>query len=126
MLQVMPYSTNPFLPKARRDAVNLVRLKGFGVRQAAARIGVSPGTISKWLRKAPQDGRLGIPTLSSAPHTHPNAVAPEIETAIIAERRRHERCGEAIHQTLLRKGIVVSLPTVQRTLRRHGLLREWN
>lgn len=126
MLQLMPYSQNPFLPKARRDAVNLVRLKGFGVRQAAERIGVSPGTISKWLQKAPVDGRCGIPTLSSAPHTHPNAIAPEIVSAIIAERRKHGRCGEAVHQALLRQGIVVSLPTVQRTLRRHGLVREWS
>lgn len=120
----MAYSKNPFLPGARRDAVNLVRLKGFTVRKAAERIGVSSGTISKWLKKAPEDTRRGILTLSSAPHVHPNQISQEIEDRIVAERKKHKRCGKVIWETLKRENIMVSLNTIQRILDRHGLLKK--
>ncbi len=125
MLEGMAYSLNPFLPRVRMSAVLLVR-KGWSVRQTARYIGVSPGTISKWTKKAPLDGRSTIPTQSSRPHNSPFSIPMEIERMIIAERQKHQRCGQVIHQVLIRQGVPVSLSTVQRVLDRNKLTNAYS
>lgn len=119
----MPYSLNPHLPRVRRDAVRLVR-EGWSLRAVARHTGFHFATISKWVQRAPDDGRMVVPTRSSRPHEHPHALPREVVTAIIEERRRHHRCAEVIHQTLLQRGIRVGLSSVKRTLKRQHLLRE--
>ena len=126
MLQGMAYTSSPFLPSVRRNAVNLVRVKGWGVRKAARYVGVAPGTISKWLARAPHGLQDGIPTLSSAPHTHPNQISREIEQLIVDERKAHGRCGQVIWETVKQRGITVSLNTVHRVLDRHGLTKKYS
>lgn len=121
----MAYSTNPFLPRVRMTAVLLVR-KGWTVRQTARYIGVAPGTVSKWMQRAPADGREGIPTKSSRPHTSPGKLAPDIEAMIVDERQRTNRCGQVIHHVLNRRGVVVSLTTVHRVLDRYRLTRAYS
>ena len=121
----MSYSTNPLLPRARMSAVILVR-KGWSVRQVARHLSLSPGTVSKWVKKAPTDARCGIPTLSSRPHHSPNHISTKIEEAILAERRKHQRCGQVIHHQLVKQGIRVSLSTVQRVLSRNGLTKKYS
>jgi transposase InsO family protein len=121
----MSYSKNPFLPRARMSAVLLVR-NGWSLRQTARHLSVSPGTISKWMRKAPSDGRAGIITLSSKPLNSPNRITKEIEQAIIKERNQTHRCGQVIHQLLLRKDFNVSLSTVHRVLGRHHLTKKYS
>ena len=106
--------------------MNLVRVKGWGVREAARYVGVMPGTISKWLAKAPHDLRAGIPTLSSAPHTHPNQISRDIERMIVDERKKHGRCGQVVWETLKQRGVDVSVNTVQRVLDRHGLIKKYS
>lgn len=125
MLEGMAYSLNPFLPRVRMSAVLLVR-KGWSVRQTARYIGVSPGSVSKWMKKAPLDGRLAIPTQSSRPHNSPFSISGEIERMIIKERNLHRRCGQVIHQVLLKKGVLVSLSTVQRVLDRNKLTNAYS
>ena len=122
----MAYTTNPFLPRVRMEAVNLVRLKGWGVREAARYIGVAPGTISKWIARAPYKGSAGIPTLSSAPQTHPNAIPKSIEALIVKERKKHGRCGQVIWKTLEARGIAVGLNTVHRVLDRYSLTKKYS
>lgn len=68
--------------------------------------------------------RQTLPTLSSRPHSHPQALAPEIVAAIIEERQKHHRCAEVIQYSLSQRGIFVSLSSVKRTLKRHHLLKE--
>lgn len=65
-----------------------------------------------------------IPTESSRPYSHPQALPAEVVRQIIQKRLERERCGEIIHQALLKEGVMVSLSSVQRTLRRCGLLKE--
>ena len=106
------------------QAVLLVR-DGWTVRKVARRFGVSPGTVSKWVARAPCDGRMTIPTRSSQPHTSPNRIDPVIEQLIVDERTRSGRCGQVVHHVLTTKhGVSVSLPTVQRVLKRRGLITE--
>lgn len=127
-MEDMAYSKNPYLPRVRMSAVLLVR-RGWSVRQTARYIGVSPGTVSKWMRKASllTDGRDGIPTLSSRPYTTPNRISPKVEKAVIKERKRTNRCGQVIHHVLTTKyGISVSLSTVHRVLDRNGLTKKYS
>lgn len=121
----MAYSKNPLLPRARMSAVLLVR-RGWSVRQTARHFSVSPGTVSKWVKKAPEDGRFGIPTSSSRPRSSPGRVDWKIERAIVEERLRHNRCGQVVHHELAKQGVEVSLSTVHRVLDRRGLTKKRN
>lgn len=120
----MAYSLNPHLGKVRRDAVRLVKQHGWSMRKVALRFGVEPSTISRWCAKDPTGGWREIPTLSAAPKRHPNALHKRIVSAIIAKRVARNRCGQVIYRELKAEGILVSLCSVQRTLRRCHLLKE--
>lgn len=119
----MSYTINPSIPKVRRDAANLV-YKGWGVRKVALRYGVSPGTITKWVKKAKVYGYHPIPTLSSRPKHHPRELQNDLVWKIFQQRIKNRRCSEVVHQELLNQGITVSLSSVKRTLDRGGLLKK--
>jgi transposase InsO family protein len=104
------------------QAVLLAR-KGWSTRQVARYLGYNQSSIVRWVAKAPFDGRETIPTISSKPKTHPHSLTPETVDAIIEERLKHNRCAEVVHETLAKRGVVVSLSSVKRTLKRHELLR---
>ena len=118
----MAYTTNPHVPKVRMQAVNLF-YEGWAVRKVARHFGVSPGAISKWKAKDHSYGLRPIPTRSSRPHSHPQALPQEIVDNIVRLRMRHHRCAEVIHQELLNQGVSVSLSSVKRTLERKELIR---
>jgi transposase InsO family protein len=118
----MAYSNNPNLPRVRMKAVLLVR-KGWSIRKAARYVGFSHGSLITWLKKSPRDGRSVIPTLSSAPKFHPNALSQEKVNAIVNQRKKNNRCAEVVHKELQNQGIVVSLSSVERTLERRGLIK---
>lgn len=119
----MPYTSNPKMPKLRMEAVKLMR-KGWGIRQIARHTGFYPSTISRWIKRAPNDERRVIPTQSSRPHSHPRALSQTIINRIVALRLKHRRCGEVIHHLLKQEGITVSLRTVKRVMKRKGLVKE--
>jgi|SRR3989339_494993 len=119
----MSYSTNPHLPRIRREAVQLVR-KGWKVREVARYTGYAPGTISKWVQRAPEHGKAFVPTKSSRPSSHPRALDQQTIDAIVAMRLKHRRCSEVIHHLLQEQGTIVSLSSVKRVLKRKGLLKE--
>lgn len=119
----MPYTKNPYLPKLRMQTVMLVR-NGWSIRAAARHVGVEPSTVSRWVAKAPEDGRCNIPTLSSRPKHNPNALDPKVIKMIVDLRQKHHRCSEVIHQELLNQGVTVCLNSVKRTLDRHNLIKK--
>lgn len=118
----MPYTSNPHLPKLRMEAVKLVR-KGWGIRQVARHTGFQPSTISRWIKRAPEDARYVIPTESSRPHHHPRQLPQATINRIVALRLQHKRCAEVIHHLLKQEGITTSLRTVKRVLKRKGLTK---
>lgn len=118
----MPYTTNPHLPRVRGEAVKLVRL-GWGIRKVARHLGFQPSTIMRWARKGMQSSKNNIPTESSRPHHHPQALKADTVAAILRCRKKHRRCSEVIHYLLKQEGVMVSLSSVKRTLKRHGLLK---
>jgi transposase InsO family protein len=117
------YTSNPNMPKVRRDAALMVH-KGYTVTQVALRYGVGTSTISKWVKKAKVIGIHPIPTESSRPHHHPSQLSEEVVWKIFQKRLLIKRCAEVVHQELLNEGVTVSLPSVKRTLDRSGLLKK--
>lgn len=117
----MAYQSNPFAPKARMDAVKLVRA-GWSMRKVARYVGCSHSAVIKWVQRAPGDRRMRtIPTLSSRPYHHPHELSAELVKTIIAYREKYRRCAEVIHWHLLKDGHVVSLSSVKRTLKRNHM-----
>ena len=120
----MAYSLNPHLPRVRREAVYLVKQKGWSTRKVARYFGYSQSVIVKWCAKDPTGGYRRIETRSSKPKTSPRALSRDIVQAIIKKRVGRRRCGQVIHRELLADGISVSLCSVQRTLSRCHLLKK--
>jgi transposase InsO family protein len=118
----MAYTNNPKAPKVRRDAV--LFSDKHGVRCAARHYGVSPGTISKWRKRAVKIGLHPIPTRSSRPKHHPAQLSNELVWKIYHTRILRNRCAEVVHQELINEGIVVSLSTVKRVLDRMHLTKK--
>ncbi len=117
----MAYSTNPYAPRARREAINLVLLHGFTAASAARKTGVHRSTIGRWLaRPEAKDQRKLLPTRSSRPHSHPRTIAESVVKRILELRWQLKRCAEVIWHVLRREGVVVSLSSVGRVLARHN------
>lgn len=116
------YTKNPNMPKVRRDAVNMA--KKSGVRASARYFGFHPGTISKWMKKAPSNGRMVIPTKSSKPNSHPYALSKDIVSKIIEKRLELRRCAEVVFEELKNEDVKTSLSSVKRTLDRSGLINK--
>lgn len=119
----MPYTQNPHLPKVRWEAIKLAR-DGLSTRKIATKIGWSQSAVSQWVRKAGPGWYGPYPTESSRPKKSPRTLSADVVSAIIKKREGRRRCGQVIHQELLREGVSVSLSSVQRTLKRCHLLKE--
>lgn len=119
----MSYTTNPHMPKVRKEAVKLVR-SGWSIRKTARHFGVYPSTVLRWKRKAKilRSNAL-IPTLSSRPDYCPHTMSDELVAKVLDYRRRYRRCAQVLHFLLLRDGYQVSLSSVKRTLRRNNCSR---
>lgn len=118
----MAYTTNPHLPRVRMEAVKLVR-SGWSTRAAARHLGFSQAAIVQWAKRAPEDGRRVIPTLSSRPLHHPNELPDAIVFRILKLRRERNQCAEILQYRLQQEGVIVSLSSVKRTLCRHQMSR---
>jgi transposase InsO family protein len=120
----MAYTTNPHLPKVRRDAVNLVKYRKWSIRKVAKHTGYNPSTISRWCKHPCANGWNIIPTRSSRPKRSPKALDKAIVEKIIETRMKKRRCGQVVYHQLNKEGIKVSLSSVQRTLDRCHLLKK--
>ena len=150
----MAYYKGKDVEKARGNAIKEVILDKRTVAQVARRFGKSRSTIYRWKKKwkaqqvvlLENPGRpsrpLGekfrwqyvkwdIPTLSSAPKMHPNALSEDVVAAIMRVRRQKYECAEIIQYKLREQGLIVSLSSVKRTVKRNELWRKkrkyhWN
>ena len=120
----MAYTKNPHMPRVRREAVYLVKQKGWSTRKVARHLGYTQSAVVKWCGKDPTGGLRKIETLSSRPKTSPQALPRSVVVAIIKKRIGRRRCGQVIHRELLNDNVTVSLSSVQRTLKRCHLVKE--
>ena len=150
----MAYYRGKDIEKSRGNAMQEVILEKRSVAQVARRFGKNRSTIYRWIKKwrmqqnvlLENPGRpsrpLGkafrwqyvkwnIPTLSSAPKTHPNALNENIVATILRVRQCKYECAEIIHYKLAKEGINVSLSSIKRVIKRNELWRKkrryrWN
>lgn len=119
----MPYTTNPHMPRLRMKSAQLVLRDGWSTRKVARHTGFNQSTIVRWVTQARKTNRLILPTCSSRPHTHPDALPFEIVKRILELRSERDQCAEILHHRLITEGILVSLSSVKRVLRRFGISR---
>lgn len=119
----MAYTTNPHIPRIRREAAQLVR-RGWSTRKVARHFGFSQSVIVKWYKKSFTYGYHPIPTQSSRPKSHAHQLRKEIIERIVFLRKQHGRTSEVVHQQLLNEGVKVSLNSVRRTIDRTGLMKK--
>ena len=150
----MAYYRGKDIEKSRGNAMQEVILEKRSIVQVARRFGKNRSTIYRWIKKwrmqqnvlLENPGRpsrpLGkafrwqyvkwnIPTLSSAPKTHPSALNENIVAAILRIRQCKYECAEIIHYKLAKEGINVSLSSIKRVIKRNELWRRkrryrWN
>ena len=140
----MAYSTNPYLPKARAFAMQLLIREQLPVQTVANRCGVHRSTVWRWKRKwdvLNQDVQMDnpnrprrvysrenhlsrcawrIPTDSARPRTSPTAVSEDLARLVLAVRAQLKRCAEVVwHHLVTVLAVSVSLSSVRRILRRH-------
>ena len=116
----MSYTTNPKLPRLRMNIARLVTREGWSTRQAARHSGYNQSTIVRWVREARTSNQSVIPTRSARPDHHPHALSPVVVRRIVELRLERQQCAEILHHRLAQEGIMVSLSSVKRTLRRRG------
>lgn len=145
----MAYSTNPYLPKARAIAMQLLVRDRLPLQVVANRCGIHRTTVWRWKRKwdalnqhvqltnhnrpqriAGTQFRLAaccwrIDTASSRPRQHPWTITEEIIRHVLTVREQLKRCAEVVWYHLTHIGdecgrtIRISLSSVRRILRRH-------
>jgi len=140
----MAYSINPNLPKARAIAMQLLIREQLPLQTVANRCGVHRSTIWRWKQKWDEINKhvqftnpnrpsrpvsmankltachWQIITVTSRPHSSPNAIPNEIVELILKVRAELKRCAEVVwHHLNTVLGVVVSLSSVRRILRRH-------
>jgi len=121
----MAYTSNPHIPRVRREAAYLVH-QGWSTRKVARRFGVNQSTVVRWAAKARTIGYHPIPTRSSKPKHHPRQLSEELVRKIVAKRLELRRSAEVVHKALQEEGVVVSTSSVKRTLdRQHLLKKRW-
>ncbi|MDD3735442.1 MAG: integrase core domain-containing protein [Candidatus Pacebacteria bacterium] len=118
----MADTTNPKLPKLRKQLANLVIKDGWNSYKVARYSGYNHSTILRWVQKSKESNLRTIPTLSSKPFHHPRELSQEVKDKIIEYRYQYRRCAEVIHHFLIRDGYKVSLSSVERTLKRNNLV----
>lgn len=104
------------------EAVRYVEA-GHSFREAAAHFGYAPHTIWGWMQRKGASNAHQISTRSSRPHHHPHEISPEIVERIVEMRKERGQCAEILHHRLLQEGVLVSLSSVKRTLKREGVTR---
>jgi transposase InsO family protein len=119
----------------RLDAVRTV-LAGASVTEVAAQVGVSRQSVHAWVGRYLSEGVGGLTDRSSRPRSCPHQAPELVEQVVIELRREHPRWGaKRIRLELLRRGApwrpdvrlaeseVPSTSTINRILRRHGLVK---
>ena len=150
----MAYYRGKDIEKSRGNAIKELIIEKRSVAQVARRFGKNRSTIYRWKKKWEmqqtvllenpgrpsrplgkvfrwRDVKWDIPTRSSAPKTHPNALNSDTVAAIMHIRQQKYECAEIIQYKLKKEGVIVSLSSVKRTIKRNELWRKrrkyrWN
>jgi len=97
----------------------------FSIAEIARRRGVSRKTVYKWIERYEREPAPGLEDASRAAHHHPNAIAPQVEAAILTWKAQRPLWGAPkIHSKLKGLADCPAESSVSNVLRRHGLTRQ--
>lgn len=98
--------------------------RGMSLSAACRLAGVTRKTGRMWVKRAAEDGILGMREVSRAPHFVFGKTPREVEEALLALKFREMSWGAKKLVTLLRRESGIELPvrTADRILKRHGLV----
>lgn len=100
--------------------------EGANISALCREFGVSRRTGYRWLDRYRQEGSLrGLSELSRRPHRSPDRTAAELEARVVALRRQYDWGGRKLRVLLQREGRELSESTINRIIRRHGLVAPW-
>lgn len=110
-----------------RLVITAVVLEGRSQAEVARTYGVSKGWVSKLLARYSEEGEAAFEPRSRRPTSSPNKTPDEVVRSIVTLRRRLERAGhdagaKTIVWHLERRGVTVSVATVNRVLAAKGLV----
>jgi transposase InsO family protein len=120
----MTYTLHPGIARVRREAVRLLE-RGWSVREVARHYGYTHSAVVKWAArmKMLNHNVQVIPTRSSRPRSHPRQIPRAVVDHILALRSERNQCAQILHWRLQQEGIVVSISSVKRVLKRAGISR---
>jgi len=88
--------------------------------------GISRSTGYRWLNRYHRsDSLLGIRELSRRPHSSPMRASSAVEREVISLRLTYDWGGKKIARLLFDRGIDISVSTVNRIIKRNGLIRPY-
>ena len=93
------------------------------MRRSSRYFDVEASTVLRWCQRDASNGWRPIMTRSSRPLHHPHALSLDVVSRILALRAERNQCAEILHWRLKQEGIMVSLSSVKRTLKRHAISR---
>jgi transposase len=100
----------------------------YSITELSVIYGVSRKAVYKWTTRYEECGIEGLKELSRAPLSHPNQTKDEVVEELIKEKMDHGRWGPKkllVHLQRSRPDVQwPSVCTVEKWLRRHGLVRE--
>jgi len=97
---------------------------GANVSSLCQEYGISRPTGYRWLRRYQQTNSLqGLGELSRRPRRSPRQTGSEIESEVVALRLAFDWGGKKIQRIMADRGFVVSTSTVNRIIKRNGLIR---
>lgn len=87
--------------------------------------GISRQTGHHWLRRYREVGRLSdVQEMSRRPHHSPDRIAPELEEQVVSLREKYGWGARKLQVLLGQEGRRLSVTTINRVIRRNGLLRK--
>jgi transposase InsO family protein len=86
--------------------------------------GISRPTGYLWVKRVSAGGWVmeAVEDYSRRPHRSPHQTAAAVEAQVVSWRRREGRGGKKIREMLLAEGLVLPVITINRILKRHGLV----
>ncbi len=94
----------------------------YGIKPTARRLGTTPKTIRKWIKRFKKKGHAGLYEESRRPHRSPNKTSILIETLIIETRKKTP--GFSAKRLVAEFELPVSHNVVHRVIRENGLVRK--
>jgi transposase InsO family protein len=105
-----------FVERAKGDKEYMTKLCG--------EYGISRPTGYLWLKRYKEAGSvLGILELTRRPHRIPRQTPPEIEERVLGIRGEYGRGAKKIKRRLDDEGVSLSIATINRIIKRHGLIK---